>query len=179
MTIGIMVLFSCENSIKEVQKVAGETSDDTLAGVRAFDIEYFRTDSGRLQMILRAPVMITYDDKKNPHSVFPKGFEIYMYDDDSIQKAYVKAKYGINYQKRKYLEARNNVVVKNFLTHEQLNTENLVWDQKKKKIYARTFVKITTPDKIIFGDSLHANEDFSKRTIFNIHKSEIEVDEME
>ncbi len=171
-----MMLFSCENKIEDINKVAGDDTD-TIPGIKAFDIEYYRTDSGKLQMILKAPLMITFDDKKNPYSEFPKGFEIYMYENDTIQKAFVKAGYGINYTKRKYLEARNNVVVKNFLTKEQMNTENLIWDQKKKKIYARTFVKITTPDKIIFGDSLHANEDFSKRTIFNIHKSEINVND--
>lgn len=174
----MMMLFSCENSIEEVNKVAG-AEKDTIAGIKAYNIKYFRSDSGKLQIILKAPLMISYDDPKNPYSEFPEGFEVYMFENDSVQKAYVTARYGINYSKRKYLEARNDVVVKNFLTKEQLNTENLIWDQKNKKIYARTFVKITTPDKIIFGDSLHANEDFSKRTIFNIHKSKIEVDETE
>jgi LPS export ABC transporter protein LptC len=178
MIFAIVMLFSCENDIKDVNKVAGN-EQDTLPGIWAYDIEYYRTDSGRLQMVLTAPEMVSYDDKKNPYSEFPKGFKIYFFDDDSIKKAYVEAQYGIDFKKKKYLEARNDVVVINFLTHEQLNTENLVWDQKKKKIYARTFVKITTPDKIIFGDSLHANEDFSKRTIFNIRKSEIEINENE
>ncbi len=172
------MLFSCENSIKEVNKFAGDIYDTSM-GIKAYNIEYVRTDSGKLQMILRAPVMIKYEDKKNPYAEFPGGFEIYMYENDSVKKAYVRANYGINYSKRKYLEARNDVVVKNFFTKEQLNTENLIWDQKKKKIFARTFVKITTPDKIIFGDSMHANEDFSKRTIFNIRRSEIDVNEQE
>ncbi len=170
-----MMLFSCENDIETIKKI---TSADTLTGVSAFDVEYVRTDSGRLQMILKAPKMIRYEGKK-PYTEFPDGFSIYMYDKNKNKKAFIRANYGINYPRKKYLKARNDVVVKNFETHEQLNTENLEWDQKKKMIYARSFVKITAPGKLIFGDSLEAKEDFSQRKIYNINRSEIETDDGE
>ena len=171
-SIGVM-LFSCENNIETIKKI---TSEDTLTGVSAFDIEYERTDSGRLQMTLKSPKMIRYEGKE-PYTEFPDGFTIFMFDKTGKQKAFIKANYGINYSRKKYLKARNDVVVKNFETHEQLNTENLDWDQKKKMIYARSFVKISAPDKLIFGDSLEAKEDFSQRKIYNINKSEIETDD--
>lgn len=170
--VGI-VLFSCENDIETIKKI---TADDTIAGVTAYDIEYVRTDSGLLQVTLKAPVMIKYDGKES-YTEFPNGFTVYMYDKNEIKKAFIRANYGINYTKKKYLKARNDVVVKNFETHEQLNTENLDWDQRKKMIYARSFVKISAPDKLIFGDSLEAKEDFSQRKIYNIQKSEIETDD--
>ncbi len=170
-----MMLFSCENNIETIKKI---TSEDTLTGVSAYNIEYQRSDSGRLQFTLKAPVMIRYEGKE-PYTEFPKGFTVYMYDKDETEKAYISANYGINYAQKKYMKARNDVVIKNFKTHEQLNTENLDWDQRKKMIYARSFVKITAPDKLIFGDSLEAKEDFSRRKIYNIHKSEIETDDGE
>jgi len=168
-----MVLFSCENNIETIKKI---TADDTIAGITAYDIEYIRTDSGLLQVILKAPVMIKYDGKKS-YTEFPKGFTVYMYDKNETKKAFIRANYGINSTRKKYLRARNDVVVKNFETHEQLNTENLDWDQRKKMIYARSFVKISAPDKLIFGDSLEAKEDFSQRKIYNIQKSEIETED--
>ena len=64
------------------------------------------------------------------------------------------------------MKARNDVVVINYENEEQLNTENLVWDQRNKKIIANSFLKITTPDKVIYGDSLHAHESFKSRDIF-------------
>ena len=66
------------------------------------------------------------------------------------------------------MHARNNVVVRNFDTEEQLNTEDLIWNQNKKMIYANTFVKITTPDKVMYGDSLQAHESFKDREIYNL-----------
>jgi len=59
-----------------------------------------------------------------------------------------------------------------------LETETLFWDQKKKKLYTGGLVKISSPDKLIFGDSMTANENFSKREIFGI-RATLEINEDE
>ncbi len=170
----MMMLFSCENPIAEVQEIA---KVDTLPSVSAFNIEYLRTTEGQKQVILSSPQMDRYTDKKNPYSEFPKGFEIIFYDSLGNKTSYIKANYGIDYKNRRFMVARNDVVVKNLETEEQLNTENLFWDRKKKIIYTSSFVKITSPDEVIFGDSLWATEDFSKRRIHSIKDSYFDVEE--
>ena len=62
---------------------------------------------------------------------------------------------------------RKNVVVINEKGN-QLNTEHLVWDEKQQKLLSNEFVKITTPDEIMYGTGFEANQDFSKYRIFNI-----------
>jgi len=172
--VAVIMLFSCENPISEVQEIA---KVDTLPSVSAFNIEYLRTANGKQQVVLSSPQMDRYTDKHNPYSEFPKGFEIIFYDSLGNKSSYIKANYGIDYKNRKFMEARNNVVVKNLETEEQLNTETLFWDRKKKIIYTGSFVKITSPDKVIFGDSLWATEDFSKRRIHRITDSFFEIEE--
>jgi len=162
--LAVAMLFSCENSITTIQTI---TMQDTLPMVTAFNIEYERTDSGYRQVILTSPYMERFSGK-DPYSVFPQGFTVTFYDTAGNPNSFIRANYGISYQKRKWMRARNDVVVKNYETEEQLNTENLVWDERKKMIYANTFVKITTPDKVIYGDSLKAHENFSWREIYNI-----------
>ena len=157
-------LFSCENSIQTVQKI---TAEDTLADAIATNIEYVRTDSGRLQLILQSPLLVKYGGKQ-PYTEFPKGFHIKFYDQAGKVITTLSANYGVRWEKKGFLLARNHVVVKNLETGEQLDTENLIWDEKKGKIYSHTFVKITSPDRTIFGDSLVANQTFSKRTIYGI-----------
>ena len=72
------------------------------------------------------------------------------------------------------MEARGNVVVINYKTGERLDTEELIWDQAKELIYSYKFVKITSEDGVLYGDTLLADQDFSKRRI--LHPSgEIEV----
>lgn len=174
MVFVITMLFSCENPIAEVQEIA---KFDTLPSVSAFNIEYLRTSETNKQVLLISPQMDRYTDKKNPYSEFPQGFEITFFDTLGNKTSYIRANYGIDYKNRNLLEARNDVIVKNLETGEQLNTENLIWDRKKKIIYTNTFVKITSPDKVIFGDSLWATEDFSKRRIYRIKDSFFEIEE--
>ena len=63
---------------------------------------------------------------------------------------------------------------------EQLNAEELIWDQNKKKIFSDKFVKVTTEDEIMFGNGFESNEDFSEYKVkkltgqLKIDKDEIE-----
>jgi len=170
----MVMLFSCVNPIQEVQEIARK---DTLPAVSAFNIEYLRTTKAKKQVVLTSPKMERFADKNNPYSEFPDGFEITFYDSLGQKISYIKANYGINYTNRRFMEARNDVVVRNLETEEQLNTENLIWDQNKKIIYTNGFVKITSPDKVILGDSLWATEDFSKRRIHRVKDSFFEIEE--
>jgi len=166
------MLFSCENSMTSIQEFA---KSDTLPLLSAYNIEYERTDSGYLQVILKSPLMQKFEGE-NPYIEFPEGFEVTFYNDSGKQVSFMRANYGINYEKQHLVRARNDVVVINFEKEEELRTENLIWDQKKKIIYTNTFVKITTPDKVIYGDSMWANESFSKREIIKF-KADIDIDE--
>ncbi len=166
----VVMLFSCENSITTIQEI---TRTDTLPLVSAYNIEYERTDSGYLRVLLHSPKMERYEGKE-PYTVFPDGFEITFYDTTGVPVSFIRANYGISYEKKKIMQARNDVVVKNYDTKEQLNTENLVWDQRKKTIFSNTFVKITSPDQIVYGDSLRSNESFTDRSIYHI-RGELEV----
>ena len=157
-------LFSCENSIQTVQKI---TAQDTLAEAVAENIKYVRTDSGFLQMILQSPLLVKYGGK-DPYTEFPKGFFIRFFDRNGHAISTLKANYGVRWDKLQKLEARNQVVVKNLETGEQLDTENLSWDERKGKIYSHSFVKISSPERTFFGDSLVASETFSQRTVYGI-----------
>ena len=171
-----MVLFSCENNLKVVQEL---TQEDTLSAITAYDITYVRSDSGHVQIELIAPVMNRFENE-NPYIEFPEGFDAYFFDSAMQKTSFIRADYGMSEEKTSLMTARKNVVVENFKTQEKMNTETLFWDQKKKLIYTSAFVKITTPDKIIYGDSLTATEGFDKHTIHNIQATlELDEDELE
>ncbi len=168
--LATMVLFSCENSISRINEI---TKEDTLALVTTYDIVYDRSDSGHVQVKLVSPLMKRFGGD-DPYSEFPDGFEITFFDNTGKETSFIKANYGISYVKRKFMNARNDVVIQNFETNEQLFTENLIWDQRRKLIKSNTFVKLIMPDKTIFGDSMWANESFSEHEIYNV-KGEFDV----
>jgi len=173
--ITVVMLFSCENSISRIKEIT--IQEDTLAAIATYNMIYERSDSGHVRVELVSELMKRYagDD---PYSEFPHGFEITFFDKLGNRTSIITANYGITYDKRKFMNARDNVVIKNFDTHEELYTENLTWDQKKKIIKSNTFVKMVEPDKVIFGDSMWANEAFTKHEIYNI-KGEFDVEEEE
>lgn len=172
----VMMLFSCENSMKDVKQFVDY---DTISGLMAYDVVIHRSDSGTLVARLSAPVMRSIDDKDSAMLEFPKGFVAVMFEEgDTVPTSSIKGDYGVNYEDKEIILAKHNVVVENLKTQEVLETETLFWNQRTKKIYTRGFVKISGPDKLIFGDSLTAAEDFSHREIYGI-RATIEIDEDE
>ena len=161
-----------------MEKVKQFIEYDTISGLMAYDVVIERSDSGHMTAKLIAPLMRSVDDQDSSMLEFPKGFVVYIYDRDTAPTAKISGDYGVNYEKKELMVARHNVVVENTETQEVLETESLFWDQKRQKLYTGTMVKISSPDKIIFGDSMTANESFTRREIFGIRATiELEEDE--
>ena len=55
----VMMLFSCENSIKDVKQFIDY---DTISGLMAYDVVIERSDSGMLVARLSAPIMRSLDN---------------------------------------------------------------------------------------------------------------------
>lgn len=170
----VMVLFSCENSLDKVKEFI---DTDTINGVLAYNVNFTRSDSGFVQAKLTAAVMHSTEGD-SAILEFPKGFVAYIYDKNGNASSKIRGDYGIRYDKEDIMFARDSVVVENLETKETLFTETLYWNQKNKKIYTNNFVKITSPDKVIFGDSLIANEDFSQRVIHGM-RATLEIEDEE
>lgn len=158
----ITMLFSCENDIRKVNQVTASDSIIPVSTVKNIDL--IRSNSGRVELELTAPLLISYEGE-DPYSEFPKGMKIIFFDSLMNITSQLTAEYGISYEKRKIMEARTNVVVVNHRKHEQINTEKLIWNQSTRKIYSDKFVKITTPEKIILGDGFDSDETMDNYTI--------------
>lgn len=156
-----------------MNEVAAMDYNDTLPDLSAKDIEFTFSDSANVQVRLMGPVMHAFKGDE-PYMVFPEGFNVEFYDSALNITSTITGEYGIHYSEKKMMEARKNVVVTNYETGERLDTEELIWDQAKEIIYSNKFVKITSEDGVLYGDTLIASQDFSKRSI--LHPSgEIEV----
>ena len=158
------MLFACKNDIETINSLL---IVDSLPMEMARDIEILYSDSGKIQASLTGPLMIRNEGEES-YIEFPDGFKVIFFDSILQEKSQITANYGISYEAKKILEAQNDVVVINLEKHEQLNTEHLVWDQNKHIIYSDVFVKITTPDNVLYGDSLISDEKFDNYTINNV-----------
>lgn len=166
------MLFSCGNPTSVIQQLA---SDDTLTGVVAYDIVYYRSDSGIVQVELKAPMMVRQGSDTS-YLEFPQGFHASVFDKYHHVVSEISADYGINHSREKVVEARGNVSVENRQKGQSMYADKLFWYQDTKMIYTRSKVRIVMPDKDITGDSLVSKEGFDEYTIYN-GKATFEVED--
>ena len=98
---------------------------------------------------------------------FTKGLKIEFYDTKSVLESKLNANYGISYTKTEIMEAKGNVVLES-VKGDKLETEHLIWDQKADRIYSNVFSRITSPERVIYGDGFESNQDFSKYRILKV-----------
>jgi LPS export ABC transporter protein LptC len=121
------------------------------------NIETIYSDSAKTKLKMSAPVQ---QDMQNGDILYPKGMFITFYENGQPTSS-VTAKYGKYDKKNDQYFVKNDVVVKNTVKNEQLNTEELYWDRQKRQIFTDKFVRITSAEEVVTGHGLTANEDFS------------------
>jgi LPS export ABC transporter protein LptC len=166
------MLFSCENDMMSVIKLS---SKDSIPDVSINNVNVKQSEMGRLTLELTASKMISYQTHE-AYTEFPNGLRIVFFDSIMQPKTELTANYGISWDARRTMEARGNVVVRNFEKKEQLNTESLLYDRNAKKVSTNDFVKITTPDRIIMGKGMQSDELFDNWVIRDVSGT-IYVDE--
>ncbi len=147
-----------------MEKIASFEQADTIPVESAVKIEYFFSENSVLKTKLTAPVMNRFESPE--HFIeLPSGFMLEMYDSAGNISSTISANWARKYDQKQLLEAKYDVVVTDKIENKVLNTNYLVWDEKQDRIFSDKFVKITTPDKIIFGDGFESDEDFSEYKI--------------
>lgn len=160
-TIAIFFLGSCQNDIEQVHKL---TQGEDFPLKVQYDVHYEYSDSARKQIDIQAPEAADFSHEEPPYIEFPQSIRVVFYDKLGNQEAFMKANYAKYLPKENRWNARGNVVVING-KKEELNSEELIWNQKTGKIYSDKFVKIITEESILTGDGFEADQNFEKWTI--------------
>ena len=170
--ISILFSFACEN---DIEKINDFSQIDDLPDISAKNIEITYTDSGKVKAILFAKKLEKYITEKKVYTEFEQGIDVKFYNEFGQLESTIQSNYGRFYDDKRIFIAENDVVIRNHLKEEQLNTEYLVWEQVTEIIYSDKFVKITTPDNIIYGNGFEAKQNFQNPRIREV-KGVISVD---
>ncbi|MCX7985602.1 MAG: LPS export ABC transporter periplasmic protein LptC [Bacteroidales bacterium] len=172
--ITVFYLVSCENNI-EVVKNLGELKDAPV--VSAQEVEILYSDSAKLKLRITAPEIKRYSQPNKQYTEFPKGIKVEQFDSAMQVVAVIEARYAIYYENKNLWEARNNVVAKNLVKNEELNSEELFWDQAQGIIYSRKFSRISNEDGVFYGEGgFEAKEDLSQWHMLGI-KGKVNIKE--
>lgn len=153
----LFALSSCENDLKEVERISSQKIEDPV------DISYGVTiifsDSAIVKAKMTASELLHYNVKE-PYYEFPKGGLLILYDRNGIETERVTSDYAIQRENTGITELRKNVIV----TRADgliIKSEELIWDDNKKIFYSNLPVVLIREGTEQHGTSFWANEDFS------------------
>ena len=135
------VVYSCKSDLAEAEAlILEETPVQTVD-----DMFIVQTENGNIQMRAEAPLMERYERDTLSYELFPKGFFVYGYTDDGKLETEIQARNAKHLKfkdGRETWEAYGNVIVKNLIKQEVMETDTLYWNQKNEKIYTHCYVRI-------------------------------------
>ena len=160
------VVISCKSDLGEADainlKEAPSQSVDNMFIVQ--------TKNGKIQMRAEAPLMERYERDTLSYELFPEGFFVYGYTDDEKLETEIIADNArhLKYKDgRESWEAFGNVVVRNLIKQEVMETDTLYWDQKNEKIYTHCYVRMYSPDGFMQGYGMESDQRARNSIIFN------------
>ncbi|MBE0674620.1 MAG: LPS export ABC transporter periplasmic protein LptC [Bacteroidales bacterium] len=159
---GAAIFLSCDRNLDTLANYDVQT----LPSLTVKNFETVHTDSGKIQLLLRSPLMERYTREKEPYNEFPQGVEVIFYDGKKEQVASLSARYAKYMETKKMWELRYDVKAMN-INGELLETELLYWEEEKELVYTERFIRITGPERIISGTGFQSDTRFSQWEIRN------------
>ena len=139
----------------------------------AENVERYNSEDEQIKSKLTAELIYEF---ANGDLEFPNGLHIEMYDEFGRLEVTLRANYAKYIKEEDRWRGQGKVELKNVVKNEQLNTEELFWNQKTKKIYTDKFVTIRQQGDVIYGTGLDAKQDLTDYVITN-PEGTIEVNE--
>lgn len=126
------------------------------------------SDSGITRYKLIADVWQVFDKAGEPYWYFPRGIYLERFTPDFNIEATVIADTAWFYNKKELWKLKKNVHVEN-MKGELFDSEELFWDQKKKRVYSESFIVIKRGETEIKGFGFESNQQMTDYRIFRPH----------
>jgi LPS export ABC transporter protein LptC len=158
-----VIFYSCSNDPELVKEFI---SIENLPIEKIEGAEMLHTENGVLKVKIIAATIKRFKGIQ-PQLVFSNGLEVIFYNDSGLVKSVLIAVNAEVDEINNIMTASKNVVL---ISSEgnKLETEELIWDENKNKIYTDKKVVVTTDKEVIEGDNFESNPDFSEYSISKI-----------
>lgn len=151
------IAVSCKNKIAETEQIDLKATPSQVVE----NIVIVQSRNSKTEYRMQAPLLERYDsDPKDSYDLFPKGLNVYGYNEEGLLETSIvsdEAKHTIKDGEEMW-SAYGNVVVKNFIKGEQMETDTIFWDQKEEKIYTHCYVKLFSPQGLMQGIGMESDE---------------------
>ena len=159
------IVYSCKGKLSEAEALnLAETPVQIVE-----DMFMQQTENGMVKMRAESPRMEKYEKDSLSYELFPEGFFVYGYTEDGLLETEIvadNAKHQKHENGEETWEAFGNVVVKNLIKQEVMETDTLYWDQQNEKIYTHCYVRMYSPDGFMQGYGMESDQRARNSIIF-------------
>ena len=152
------IVYSCKGKLGEAEKLDLQETPVQVVD----DMFIVQTENGKTKMRAEAPRMEKYEKGDSlDYELFPEGFFVFGFDESGKLETEIVADNArhLKYDDgRESWEAFGNVVVKNLINQEVMETDTLYWDQENEKIYTHCYVRMYSPDGFMQGYGMESDE---------------------
>lgn len=158
------IVYSCKGKLDTADSVnLDETPVQTVE--RMFIVQ---SENGLLKMRVEAGILERYTTDTLDYELFPKGIAVYSYNEEGLLETEItsdKANHRKFKDNREIWKAYGNVVVKNIINHQVMETDTLYWDRQNERIYTDCYVRMYSPDGFMQGFGMEADQRARHNTI--------------
>ena len=160
------VVYSCKDDLGTAKDISVE---DTPVQV-VENMFIIKSTNGKIQMRAEGKLMEKYEKDTLSYELFPEGFSVYGYTEEGLLETEILSDNAIHKTFKDGSEtwaAYGNVVVRNLIKQETLETDTLYWDQKNERIYTECYVRMYSPSGFMQGYGMESDQRARNNIIYN------------
>ena len=168
------VVYSCKGNLSEAAKL-----DLDKTPLQVVDAMFFvQSENGRLKMRVEAPRMEVYEHDTVSYELFPLGIRVFGYGETGLlETTIVSQKAKHNKKGGELWSAFGNVVIRNIVKNETMETDTLYWDSDKHEIWTDCYVKMYSPSGLMQGYGMRSDEMARNSILMNPFNTEFIIED--
>lgn len=159
-----LLTLACEKEAPPIDEVLMEQG---LEAEITRDVEILYSDSAQIKVRVTGPKMLYHYERSNVRQEFTEGVKVDFFDEEQNITSVLTAKYGVRLETQNKVVVRDSVVWKS-VEGDMLETSEMTWEERHKKVQTNKFVVVTRPDEIIYGHGFEADQNFKNIRMYAI-----------
>ena len=170
------VVYSCGGNLSEAEKL-----NLKQIPLQTVDSMFFiQSENGILKMRVEAARMEVYNHDTVSYDLFPGGIMVFAYGENEILETTIvadEARHDKTGEDK--WSAYGNVVIKNIVKNETMETDTLYWDAKAHEIWTDCYVKMYSPSGLMQGYGMRSDEMARNSILMNPFDTEFILEDEE
>lgn len=156
------LLGSCKESLPEI---SDQEAVDMVGKELLRHIELIYTDTGRLVLRVEAPLMVRQYVKGQNKDEFPNGMKAIFYSNGGVSNI-LTSRYAMRIPDEGKTYLSQDVVLDN-PRGEKLETSELIWDERARRVHTDKFVRLSRNEEVIHAYGFESDQNFTEGVLLS------------